>query len=132
SDRTLVETSSGNGLVDNVKGNIVGHDPDLQPLANNGGPTRTISLNPGSPAIDAGFNVDFLPFDQRGVGFPRTLGARTDIGAFETAGTTSFIVTGADAGFSPHVKVFDAATGNVLASFFAFDSRFHEIGRAHV
>jgi len=35
-------------------GNIIGQDPKLGPLAKNGGPTQTMALLPGSPAIDAG------------------------------------------------------------------------------
>ena len=41
-------------------------DPMLSPLADNGGPTETHALLPGSPAIDAGDPNDFPPFDQRG------------------------------------------------------------------
>jgi hypothetical protein len=55
----------------------------LQPLANNGGPTQTHALGAGSPAIDTGNNDAVLSTDQRGYGFPRTVGAGTDIGAFE-------------------------------------------------
>ncbi len=62
---------------------IIGVDPLLGALANNGGPTRTQALLSGSPAIDAGSNPQGLTFDQRGAGFPRTLGEATDIGAFE-------------------------------------------------
>lgn len=62
---------------------IIGVDPLLDTLANNGGPTRTHALLPGSPAIDAGANPQGLTFDQRGPGFPRTLGTNPDIGAFE-------------------------------------------------
>ena len=58
-------------------------DPLLAPLANNGGPTQTHALTKGSPAIDAGNNVAGLATDQRGVGYPRTIGPATDIGAFE-------------------------------------------------
>lgn len=58
-------------------------EPLLRPLADNGGPTRTHALMPGSPAVDAGNNFPSLDFDQRGVGFPRVLGAAADIGAFE-------------------------------------------------
>lgn len=56
-------------------------DPLLQPLGANGGPTRTRALSAGSPALDAGNNVAALGTDQRG--FARTIGAGTDIGAFE-------------------------------------------------
>jgi hypothetical protein len=56
-------------------------DPKLGPLANNGGPTPTMALLPGSPAIDAG-NTSVAPAtDQRG--FPRPAGLAADIGAFE-------------------------------------------------
>ena len=48
-------------------------NPLLAPLGNNGGPTQTMALLPGSPAIDAGSNalaVDAngnpLVYDQRG------------------------------------------------------------------
>lgn len=55
-------------------------NPLLGPLANNGGPTLTHALLPGSPAIDAG-GLDCSPTDQRGV--PRPQGAACDIGAYE-------------------------------------------------
>jgi hypothetical protein len=60
-------------------------DPLLQPLANNGGPTRTHLLTAGSPALDAGANPMGFDFDQRGPGFPRAVGAAPDIGAAEGA-----------------------------------------------
>ncbi|HEY6892915.1 MAG TPA: choice-of-anchor Q domain-containing protein [Rhodanobacteraceae bacterium] len=59
-------------------------DPSLLPLADNGGPTQTHVLAPGSVAIDAGRPLVGLFFDQRGAGFPRTNGAAADIGAFES------------------------------------------------
>ncbi|MEZ6072925.1 MAG: choice-of-anchor Q domain-containing protein [Pirellulales bacterium] len=40
-------------------------DPMLGPLANNGGPTETHALLPGSPAVDAGVAAGIV-FDQRG------------------------------------------------------------------
>jgi hypothetical protein len=58
-------------------------DPNLQPLANNGGPTQTMALITGSSAIDQGNNAAGLATDQRGTGYPRVSGAATDIGAFE-------------------------------------------------
>src|SRR5262249_23046305 len=58
-------------------------DPRLAPLDDYGGPTFTHALLAGSPALDAGDNTDAPAFDQRGEGFPRILGGRTDIGAFE-------------------------------------------------
>jgi len=64
-------------------GTIISADPRLAPLANNGGPTKTRALMPGSPAIDAGNNAAGLDYDQRGPGFPRVKGLRADIGAVE-------------------------------------------------
>ena len=62
-------------------GNDTFPDPKLGPLADNGGPTLTMALLPGSPAIDAG-NTSLAPTtDQRG--FPRPAGLAADIGAFE-------------------------------------------------
>ncbi|MBL8794734.1 MAG: hypothetical protein JNM56_12575 [Planctomycetia bacterium] len=65
-------------------------DPKIGQLANNGGPTRTIALLKGSPAINRGnnsvlatspFSIDKLTVDQRG--HMRKAGPRVDIGAFE-------------------------------------------------
>jgi hypothetical protein len=53
-------------------------DPVLLPLADNGGPTPTHALGPGSPAIDGGDNATCAPTDQRQ--FPRPAGATCDVG----------------------------------------------------
>ena len=58
-------------------------DPQLLPLADNGGRTQTMAPAPGSPAIDAGSNLLDFVADQRGGGFVRVHGARADIGAYE-------------------------------------------------
>jgi hypothetical protein len=58
-------------------------DPMLGPLQDNGGPTFTRALLPGSPAIDAGDNTDAPMWDQRGPGFRRIVSGIIDIGAFE-------------------------------------------------
>jgi hypothetical protein len=98
----FIVSSDGHNLIGNadgasgyVAGDQVGNtasplDPKLGPLQNNGGPTFTHALLPGSPAIDAGATGDALDpsgapltTDQRGAGFPRVLGAAVDIGAFE-------------------------------------------------
>ncbi|MEX0745410.1 MAG: flexitail domain-containing putative surface protein, partial [Phycisphaeraceae bacterium] len=60
-------------------GDISSADPLLGPLADNGGPTETHYLLPGSPAIDVG--VCPPNTDQRGI--PRPQGAGCDIGAIE-------------------------------------------------
>lgn len=56
-------------------------DPQLEPLANNGGLTQTMALPLGSPAIDAAGACAQPGTDQRGVLRPQ--GAACDIGAFE-------------------------------------------------
>jgi hypothetical protein len=56
-------------------------DPMLAAPANTGGPTLTLALLPGSPALDAGTDVGAPTVDQRGS--PRPSGAGVDIGAFE-------------------------------------------------
>jgi predicted outer membrane repeat protein len=58
-------------------------DPMLGPLQDNGGPTFTQALLPGSPARDNGTNFSGSATDQRG--FKRTLGGGdTDVGAVQS------------------------------------------------
>jgi uncharacterized delta-60 repeat protein len=66
-------------------GDQINTEPMLGPLQDNGGPTFTYQLLPGSPAINAG-DPTFIPppdFDQRGPGFNRVRNGRIDIGSFE-------------------------------------------------
>nr|WP_303652440.1 choice-of-anchor Q domain-containing protein [Paludisphaera mucosa] len=65
---------------------LIGADPLLGPLADNGGPTWTMALLPGSPAVDAGAAVTGVAVDQRGVTRPK--GAAPDIGAYEAEART--------------------------------------------
>lgn len=76
----LVEDPTGAFLLN--PNNITGQDPMLGELADNGGPTLTLALLPGSPAIDQGSSLASVLFDQRG--FLRVVGPGADIGAFET------------------------------------------------
>ena len=69
---------------------VLSADPKLGPLQDNGGPTQTMALLAGSPAIDKGDNT-LVPIDpstglpvttdQRG--FTRVVNGTVDIGAFE-------------------------------------------------
>lgn len=92
--RNLIGDATGCGAVfdHGVKGDKVGNDqvgpsiakiaPRLSALGDNGGPTPTRALKPGSPAIDAaGGKPCSTTTDQRGVKRPK--GSRCDIGAFE-------------------------------------------------
>jgi hypothetical protein len=63
-------------------------DPLLGPLQDNGGPTATMALLPGSPALDAGDPDQLGSPDQRGV--VRTGGV--NIGAYQ-ASATAFLLT---------------------------------------
>ena len=66
-------------------GDQINTDPLLGPLQDNGGPTFTHALLPGSPAIDGG-DPNFTPppwYDQRGPDFYRLRNDRIDIGSFE-------------------------------------------------
>jgi hypothetical protein len=91
----LFGTGGAGGLINGINGNQDGvADPGLGALADNGGPTQTIALLPGSPALGAGSNalaVDAqgspLTTDQRGPGFARIMNGTVDIGAFEVQAT---------------------------------------------
>ena len=61
----------------------LGLNPKLGALADNGGPTKTQALWPGSPAINSGDPNVRDGFDQRGGGFARVRAGRIDVGAFE-------------------------------------------------
>jgi len=77
----LIEDAAACTIGGDTTGNIVGVDPVLGPLANNGGPTQTHALLAGSPAIDAALDANCPSADQRGVTRPQ--GPHCDIGAFE-------------------------------------------------
>jgi FG-GAP-like repeat/Right handed beta helix region len=91
--------SEGNNLIGTISDcNITGPirlvtNFGLGPLQNNGGPTATHALLPGSDAIDGGAPDGCrdalgspIPTDQRGA--PRPFGAACDIGAFESTTCT--------------------------------------------
>lgn len=96
----LIGKSGGSvGLTNGINGDKVGTiasplDPKLGPLQNNGGPTLTHALLPGSPAIDMGNPIGTPPTDQRG--FTRVVdgdkngSAIIDIGAFEFSNRPPF------------------------------------------
>ena len=55
-----------NGTGSNACGTpLITSDPNLGPLADNGGDTQTMALPPGSPAIDAGDDTTCASTDQR-------------------------------------------------------------------
>ena len=89
SSYNLVGDGTGSvGLTNGVNNNQVGSgaspiNPQLGPLADNGGPTFTHALLPASPAINTANNATCAATDQRGIARP--FGGVCDIGAFEFA-----------------------------------------------
>lgn len=93
-DYNLIQEPTGCIIAGDTAHNVMGGDPALAPLADNGGATPTHALKPGSPAIDAGNPTSpgsggsaCADIDQRHVVRPLagTAGGRPrcDIGAFE-------------------------------------------------
>lgn len=86
----LISAAAGCVIEGDATGNITGSDPLLDSLRDNGGPTHTQALIPGSPAIDVVPEIDCIDLtgdpvttDQRGTARPQVAGC--DIGAFERA-----------------------------------------------
>lgn len=105
-----------NNLVGSVGANValpsdtLDCGPELLPLADNGGPTRTHALAGSSCAIDAGIQVHPLAFDQRGTPFLRVAGAKADIGAVELQETEDRL-------FRDGFDVGDHSSGSHLRAF---------------
>lgn len=79
----LVEADNGECPDLSPNDNVLGRDPLLEDLQNNGGPTETHALKTESPAIDAGDDDGTcLSTDQRGESRVNK-GLRCDIGAYE-------------------------------------------------
>jgi hypothetical protein len=70
---------SGTDCLFSGGGSLQSADPLLAPLAENGGPTQTMALPKGSPALSRGSRCEAT--DQRGI--PRSLGGACDAGAYE-------------------------------------------------
>ena len=77
-------------------GSLNNTDPKLGPLGDYGGPTQTLPLLAGSPAIDGGGLVGAPSTDQRGR--TRPFGPAIDIGAFESS--PPYILAGRVRGFT--------------------------------
>lgn len=84
----VILISGGHNLVQDATcspdaSDVITSSAGLGPLADNGGPTRTHALLPGSPALDAANDAVCPAVDQRGTARPQ--GPHCDIGAFELA-----------------------------------------------
>jgi hypothetical protein len=84
-------------------GSLNNTDPVISPLGDFGGPTLTMALLSGSPAIDASNPVNSPGTDQRGRS--RATGPAPDIGAFESAAPYTILgtITGPAAQFPMNV-----------------------------
>jgi hypothetical protein len=116
-------SSLGHNLIGNTSGgtdfaasDLLNVNPKLGPLQNNGGPTQTMALLAGSPAIDAGDNTNAPAYDQRGPGYPRIVNGTIDIGAFEAQNSTSNQASGLTvAGFPSVLAAGSAGSFTVTA-----------------
>jgi hypothetical protein len=88
----LIGNPAGAELTELAPGSdLLGVDPQLSPLANNGGSTQTMALAPTSPAVNKGGGTlasdqrgDTRPIDYPDVAFSAAVGANgADIGAYE-------------------------------------------------
>lgn len=87
----LIRTQSG------FAGSFSTADPMLGALANNFGPTPTMALLSGSPAIDAAVKAGAPTTDQRGLARDPDNAGTIDIGAYERLGLNMVVNTAADA-----------------------------------
>jgi hypothetical protein len=113
-----ISSDNGSGFL-NGPGDQINTDPMLGPLQNNGGPTLTHALLPGSPAIDAGDPMFTPPpyFDQRGPVFWRVRNGRIDSGSFEVqVGTTPSPTPTPTASPTPTLSPTPTATSTVTAT----------------
>ena len=84
---SLISNANGSVIVQQDP-NLLNVDPQLSPLADNGGGTRSHKPLETSPVLNAGDpNLPFpMDFDQRGLGFKRIQEKVIDIGAIESGG----------------------------------------------
>jgi len=95
-------------------------DPKVGPLQNNGGPTDTMALLDGSPAINAADNALCPATDQRGIARPQPAGGVCDIGAYEA--TPPVAVTNAASGTTKTAAVLNGTVNPTnLATTYHFE-----------
>jgi hypothetical protein len=120
----LIGPGGAGGLTNGSNGNIVLTSLvglGLAPLGNYGGPTETIALLPGSPAIGAGIAVPGITTDQRAEPLDTP---NPDIGAFQSQGFT--LTPSADS--TPQATTVGTAFANPLAVTIAANDSNEPIG----
>ncbi len=105
-------------------------NPLLDSLADNGGPTQTMALLPGSPAINAGDDATCAAapvsgVDQRGIARPN--GDHCDIGAYEHQDTgagsvTVFTVPSPATSLNVPIPTFTASDDGVITAYLITES----------
>ena len=80
---------------------LIGGSPQLAPLGDYGGPTQTMALLPGSPAIGAGIAAPGVTTDQRGF----ALDAPVDIGAYQAVTVPLVVAVATDGVGAPPAEL---------------------------
>jgi hypothetical protein len=139
-DCTGTITSDGHNLIQNTAsctimgdttGNVLGMDPKLAALGDNGGTTLTRAIALDSPALDAGDpatpgsgGTACEASDQRGIARPQPVGGTCDIGAFElvyvptttTTTSTTTSITGSSSSTVSSLTTTTATTTSTSAA----------------
>ena len=101
--------TGGSGGLSTGSDNLLGvSSPGLAPLDDYGGPSQTVALLPGSPALGTGTKITGVTTDQRGLPLDTPT---PDIGAFQSQGFTLTAV----AGSTPQSAAAGTAFTNPLA-----------------
>jgi len=93
SSDNLIGTGGSGGLFDGQNGNQIGvgiANVGLGPLGENGGPTETLAIGPGSFALGKGVTETTATTDQRGVARP--INEPSDVGAYQYSVADPFSV----------------------------------------
>ena len=118
SSYNLIGTGGSGGLTNGVDHNQVGlTELYLGELADNGGPTETIAVLPGSPAIGAGSStipmITVPTVDQRGVARPPD---SIDVGAYQDRGFVYTTAPGSSPQYTPINKAFTVPLSVLVTS----------------
>jgi hypothetical protein len=90
------DLSNDSSCFDSTDGDLIDVDPRLGPLADNGGPTKTLAIGADSPAHNAATAEPSTPLvcsgtDQRGISRLQRGATRCDIGAYQVAIPTLYV-----------------------------------------
>ena len=116
---SLIQNTTGATI--SGSNNILSQSAGLGTVGSYGGPTQTIPLLPGSPAIDSGSVAlavgptgQPLTTDQRGPGYPRTDNGTVDMGALEVQDTATALASSVNPSVCGQPVTFTATVGPYL------------------